>query len=69
MMGIKNGKEVTIDYSTTDDNPIWKINCRCSSKNCRKTIGSIQFLPLRLFKKYKPFIPKFLQDQYKLISK
>ena len=68
MKNIKRGEEVTLDYSITDDDPQWKIKCKCQSKNCRKLIKSIQFLPKGPYKKYEPFIPKFLQKSYKLTS-
>lgn len=65
MSSIKEGEEVTIDYSCTEASTSqWKMKCNCSSKECRKLIRSIQFLPAKLFKKYKPYIPKFLQKEY-----
>jgi hypothetical protein len=61
---IRKGAEITIDYSITDNDPLWKMKCKCRSKNCRKIIRSIQFLPIKTFNKYQPFIPKFLQKSY-----
>ena len=61
---IKIGQEITIDYSITDDDPFWKMKCKCKNRNCRKVIKCIQFLPKKLFNKYKPFIPKLLQESY-----
>ena len=64
MDNIKKGEEITIDYSITEDDPYWKMKCGCSNKDCRKTIRSIRFLPEKNFKKYRPFIPKFLKKFY-----
>jgi len=32
---IKKDKEITLDYSITDDDPKWKLNCKCGNENCR----------------------------------
>lgn len=64
MKNIKKDEEITIDYSITEEDPYWKMKCKCENKNCRKTIRSVQFLPEKNFKKYKPFIPKFFQISY-----
>ena len=68
MNDIQKGEEVTLDYSITDDDVLWKMNCGCQSQKCRKIIKSIQFLPKELYKKYDLFIPQFLQKFYKLAS-
>src|SRR3989338_2082559 len=65
MSKIKKGQEVTIDYSCTEASTSqWRMKCNCHTKECRKLIRSIQFLPSDLFKKYKKYIPKFLQREY-----
>ena len=64
MKNIKKNKEVTIDYSITEEDPNWKMKCICSEKNCRKVIKSVRFLPLKLFEKYKNYIPEFMQEAY-----
>lgn len=61
MRKIKKGEQVTIDYSITEDDPYWKMKCACGQRECRKVIQSIRFLPKRLFRKYKGYIPKWLQ--------
>lgn len=61
---IKPGEEITIDYSTLESHPDWKMSCNCQSKKCRKIIRSIQYLPEALFKKYKNYISKDLQKAY-----
>lgn len=64
MKGIKKDEGITIDYSTTEEDPYWRMKCNCGSKNCRKIIRSVQFLPEEIFKRYKPYIPKYLQRFY-----
>jgi hypothetical protein len=35
MKDIRKGEEVTIDYSTTEEDPYWKMKCKCGKKGCR----------------------------------
>jgi len=60
---IKEGEEITFDYSTNEADIFWNMNCRCGEKECRKVIKSIQFLPKKVFDKHKVHIPKY----YKMI--
>jgi len=69
MRNIKKDEEITIDYSITEEDPYWKMKCKCGEKNCRKIIRSIQFLPEKIFKKYKSFIPIFFQKSYMMSHK
>lgn len=64
LKSIKKDEEVTIDYSTTEEDPEWMMECKCGVKSCRKVIRSVQFLPKRIFLKYKPYLPLFLQKAY-----
>jgi hypothetical protein len=64
LKNIKAGDEITIDYSTTNIDKKWKMICHCKSKNCRKIIRSIQYLPKKLFKKYKNKMQPFIKDNY-----
>lgn len=64
MRNIKKGEEITMDYSITEDDPYWKMNCVCEQKGCRKVIRSIRFLPQKLFQKYKRYIPEWLKRRY-----
>lgn len=64
MKNIKKDEQVTIDYSITEDDPYWKMNCRCGEKNCRKVIKSIRYLPLKIFRKYDNYIPNYLKKSY-----
>jgi SET domain-containing protein len=66
MRNIDKGEEITIDYSTTEEFIHWRMNCvcRCGSKNCRRTIRSVQFLPKKTFNKYMPYIPTYFKNIY-----
>lgn len=68
---IKKNEQVTIDYSITEWDKYWKLDkvCKCGSKDCRKTIRSIHSLPLKIYSRYLPYIPKFLQREYTLSNK
>lgn len=61
---IKKNEEITIDYSTTEGEHLWQMRCRCGTIKCRHTIRSIQYLPLKTFQKYLPFIPRYFQQLY-----
>lgn len=41
---IKEGKEITVDYSTIEGDDRWEMKCSCDAKNCRKIIRSVEFL-------------------------
>ncbi len=61
---IKAGEEVTIDYSITEEDPLWYMNCLCGEPDCRKKIRSIQSLPIAAFKRYLPFVPTYFKKVY-----
>jgi len=61
---LKKGDEVTIDYSTVEGNPHWKMNCSCGSRRCRKIVRSIVFLPVVSFRYYYPLIPTAFRKFY-----
>lgn len=64
MQDIKRGEEVSIDYSMTDADPLWEMSCSCGAVSCRNVIRSIQFVPIPVFKKHMPFIPRYFQRVY-----
>lgn len=68
---IKKGKELLLDYSVTESDQQWKLDkkCKCCNKNCRKIIKSIQFLPKKIYNRYLPYIPNFLQKVYTQYNK
>jgi SET domain-containing protein len=61
---IKEGEEITLDYSIIEGDPMWEMPCNCGAPNCRKIIRSIQFIPESQFNKYLPYIPKYFQSLY-----
>lgn len=44
---IKKGEEIFFDYSTTADDVIWNMECKCNASKCRKIIGDFQTIPHR----------------------
>lgn len=42
---IRPGDEIFYDYSTTVDELMWQMNCKCESTNCRKIIRSYDSVP------------------------
>jgi hypothetical protein len=57
---IKANEELLLDYSTTELDPYWKMNCNCGAAECRKVLRSFQFLPPELQMVYQSFIsPSF----------
>jgi len=64
LKNIKKDEEVTFDYSLSEADIFWSIRCTCGSKNCRKVIKSIQFLPSKLFDKYKLYIPRYFKQVF-----
>ena len=64
MKKIGKDDEITLDYSTTEEDPFWKMKCRCHEKTCRKILRSIQSLPVGLFRKYQDYVPAHLRRTY-----
>ena len=62
MQPIKANEELLLDYSTTELDPYWQMECGCGARSCRKILRSFQFLPDELKKRYGKFIsPAFLR--------
>ncbi len=62
---IEANTELTFDYSLNETELEWSINtCSCGSKNCRKQITPIYYLPKRIFIEKQKFIPKKFQELY-----
>ena len=64
LRNIKEGEEITFDYSIIEGDSRWEMKCKCGSKNCRKLIRSVQFLPKRAHSKYDPYIPTYFKNLY-----
>ena len=61
---IREGEEITIDYSMTDADPHWSIECACGVKTCRKHIQAIYTVPHEVFRRHMPYIPRYFQRLY-----
>jgi SET domain-containing protein len=56
MRAIRKNEELLLDYSTTELDPYWKMECSCGARDCRKILRSFQYLPEELRKRYGKFI-------------
>ena len=61
---IKEGEEITFDYSIIEGDERWEMKCGCGEKKCRRMIRSILFLPKAQFVKYMPYIPTYFKNLY-----
>jgi hypothetical protein len=59
------GEEVTIDYSTTNTDTEWRMECTCGRKGCRKEIRSVQRLPPKLFGGFSGLMPRYVEKEYR----
>lgn len=65
---IKKGEEITFDYSISEEDVHWRMKNFESTKvpGYRPIIGPVQSLPLKTYKKYLPYVPKYFQRVYEL---
>ena len=70
---IKEGEEITLDYSTSysgehDEENIWSMQCSCGAENCRRNIGGVETIPQEILKEYSRLgaLPDFLIKKMKL---
>ncbi|HEY4490314.1 MAG TPA: SET domain-containing protein-lysine N-methyltransferase [Candidatus Paceibacterota bacterium] len=61
---IREGEEITLDYSTIEGDNRWAMICACNSNGCRKLIKSIHHLSEEDFNKYMPYIPSYFKKIY-----
>jgi hypothetical protein len=61
---LRPGEEITIDYSISEVNPYWYMDCCCGSPQCQKRLRSIAYLPQETYDRYYPYIPDALADFY-----
>lgn len=62
---ITEDEEITIDYSTTESEPLWEMTCNCKSQSCRQKIGPVTTIPENVFLNYLPYVQKYFQEVYK----
>lgn len=60
MRNINKGEELTWDYEMTEDNDVWRMQCKCGSAICRKEIGAYRNMPEDIRQKYKGYISDWL---------
>ena len=61
---IKEGEEITFDYSTIEGDDLWQMPCACTAENCREVVRSIQHLPEENFKAYFPYVSNYFKKIY-----
>ena len=61
---IAKGEEITIDYSMTDADPQWSLDCDCKTKSCRGRIGAIYTVPEEVYRRHMPYVPRYFQRAY-----
>lgn len=54
---ITKGEELTFDYSITDNEEDWQMECYCGADSCRRTVRSIQHTPSDSLMKSFPYLP------------
>jgi hypothetical protein len=54
---IPAGREILLDYATTEVDPDWSFRCRCGSPRCRGTVRSFPRLSEELRARYAPHLP------------
>jgi SET domain-containing protein len=62
---LKEGEEVTFDYSTTEEDPDYCFEtAEPEAPGVRRFVGPVQTLPIEVYRSYLPFIPKHFQKAY-----
>jgi uncharacterized protein len=64
LRNIGKDEEITFDYSTTEEDMFWYMQCNCGVNKCRKIIRSIQYLPYKNFQEYLPYVPSHFREVY-----
>lgn len=65
MRDIAPGDEITIDYSTTEEDLDYCFETSEPDSEYKRTfVGPVQTLPKDVFERYLPFIPKYFQKVY-----
>jgi hypothetical protein len=66
---VAKNEEILIDYSTTELDPYWSMNCACGQPGCRKTLLSFQYLPLELKREYSRFLAPAFGERVSALRK
>ena len=65
---VKANQELLLDYSTTELDPYWKMDCICGAPDCRKILRSFQFLPENVQKKYEKYLAPMFASTAKVLA-
>ncbi|HWX89385.1 MAG TPA: SET domain-containing protein-lysine N-methyltransferase [Rhizomicrobium sp.] len=57
-------EQLTYDYSLTTDELPWMMKCNCRRRSCRGIIRSVQHLPEGIYRRYLPYVGRYVQDVY-----
>ena len=69
LRNLKKDEEITMDYSLTEADEGWSINCSCKEKACRGKITAIQNIPKKTYNKHKSHIPQNFKKIYEVAQK
>lgn len=62
---ISAGEEISIDYSTTEEDPHYGFeNLEPQHEHYRQFVGPVQSLPVEVYRRYLPYIPGHFQKVY-----
>lgn len=63
---IEEGEEIRFDYSTTMDEDLWTMDCRCGAARCRSLITDFKLLPERVQREYlrSGIVSDFIKECY-----
>ena len=61
---IAPNEQLTYDYSLTTDELPWMMTCNCGLPYCRGSVRSIQYLPEDIYRRYLPYVGRYVQDVY-----
>lgn len=65
MRDIAAGEEITIDYSTTEDDIDYCLETAEEGDSIRPYVGPIQSLSVEVFESYLPYVPDYFKEVYK----
>jgi hypothetical protein len=58
---IRDAEEITIDYSTTEVDPFWRMMCRCGQPTCRRVIRGVHSWPPHVYRRFEPYLSAFVR--------
>lgn len=64
--GIREGEELTFDYSTDVDWPGFRMPCSCGTPSCRRVVRAYRFLPRALKERYANHVAPYISRKYRI---